>query len=444
MNQTNFNSFVSSNRSYQYSSNSNDLENILFNNDYINLYQKKKIEGSKCFTKRNNESKYEENKNDLEGEFSNKINDENFHELNKELTSESNLDKNFNRRLNIFSPKDNNSLKEIPEFTTFGKISINSFYNDNNIYDKDKIIKIQSVWRGNIIRNKIYGIIYMTILYRNFYDKLFYLLTKNVRLFVLKIMFIHYKLKKIFNYNINKYFQRWKCITKLLIYKSKKSNDAIIFKKRKIDKKNNKLSLFKRYFNIWKQNIIRHDIFINLIYNRKQLISNNNKVNNINIFDRNQQDKNEILRRSLSIYENYQNDNLFIKRYYFYRWNNQVKSIEIYELKKRILIYVINTISKKTELKILKKYYTRWKSFIFKNGLYTKKIAKNKEVKKQKKVKNTDNKFKENILAFDNKETEKYLLINQKKANKKSLFNSKKIKRLWLISQKNTLYNYIK
>ena len=102
-------------------------------------------------------------------------------------------------------------------------------------------------------------------------------------------------------------------------------------------------------------------IFIKLKNNRKQFLSNNNKINNINIYDVNQQDKNEILRRSLFIYEYYQKDNLFIKRYYFYKWSNQVKNIELHELKKRILIYVINTISKKSEIKILKKYFTRWK-----------------------------------------------------------------------------------
>lgn len=202
-------------------------------------------------------------------------------------------------------------------------------------------------------------------------------------------MFIYSKLKKIFiKYNIyNYYFQRWKCITKLLKYKSNISNNQIIFKKRKIYMKNNKYSLLTRYFNIWKQCIIRHDIFIKLKTNRKNFISKN-KINNVNLFDINQQDKNEILRKSLFIYENYQKDNLIIKRYYLYRWSNQVKNIKMYQLKKRILIYTINSITKKNEHKILKKYFAKWK--LFKTLVFTKKLPKNKVINKQKKVIKTD------------------------------------------------------
>ena len=71
MDQSNFNSFVSSNISYKYPSNSNDLEDILIKNiDYENnnLYRKKKIKGSKSFIKRNNENK-NENNNELEDEL---------------------------------------------------------------------------------------------------------------------------------------------------------------------------------------------------------------------------------------------------------------------------------------------------------------------------------------------------------------------------------------
>ena len=442
MDQTNFNSFVSSNRSYQNSSNSNDLENILIknmetdiDNDNDIIYKKKKVKGTKSIIKKNSncipnfaqvnddENYHEsinnninniyetknENINDLEYEFSNKINDENYHGLNNEYTSESNLNKKFNSKFDIFSPKDNTYLIENPEYATFGNTLLeNRSYNDNNSNDKEKIIKIQSVWRGSIIRKKVFGIIYMTIIYQNFFNKLSNILSKNARLFVLKIISIYYKLKKIFiKYNIhNYYFQRWKCIIKLLIYKNKNKNNQIIFKKRKIYMKNNKYSLLKRFFNIWNQNMKRYDIFIILKNNRKQFLSNNNKINNINIYDVNQQDKKEILRRSLFIYEYYQKDNLFIKRYYFFRWSNQVKNIELHELKKRILIYIINSISKKSEIKILKKYFERWK--LSRVLIFSKKIAKNKVIKQQKINKKTNNTLEENTLVFDNKGIEKY------------------------------------
>jgi len=441
MDQTNFNSFVSSNRSYQNFSNSNNFENILIKNFEKNndkIYQKKKVKGTKSINKKNvnfvpyfglgtnDDENYQESKNDninniyenkneynnkLEYEFSNKINDENYYYLNNDLTPESNLNKNFNSKLDILSINDKISLIKNPEYASFGnKLLENRFYNNNNFYDKNKIIKIQSVWRGYIKRKKIFGIIYMTIICQNFYNILSNILSKKVRLFAFKKISIFYKLKKIFiKYNIYYYyFQRWKCITKLLIYKSKNNNNKIIFKKRNIYIKNIEYSLLKRYFNAWKQYIIRHDIFIKLKNNRKKFISNNNKENNINLFDMNQQKnkKNEILRRSLFIYENYQNDNFFIKRYYFYRWSNQVKNIKINELKKRILIYVINTITKKREHKILKKYFARWK--LFKGLIFIKKLTKNKVIKNQKKVKKADNKFEKNNLLFDNKEIEKY------------------------------------
>jgi len=392
MNQSNFNSFVSSNISYKYPSNSNDLEDILIKNiDYENnnLYRKKKIKGSKSFIKRNNENK-NENNNDLEDELNDRINNKNYHELNNELTSESNLNQIFNSKLNILLSKNNSSLIENPEYATFGKNLLEKrSYNDKYFDAKNKIIKIQSVWKGYIIRKKVFGIICMTIVYQNFFNILANILSKNIRLFVLKNMFIYSKLKKIFiKYNIyNYYFQRWKCITKLLKYKSNISNNQIIFKKRKIYMKNNKYSLLTRYFNIWKQCIIRHDIFIKLKTNRKNFISKN-KINNVNLFDINQQDKNEILRKSLFIYENYQKDNLIIKRYYLYRWSNQVKNIKMYQLKKRILIYTINSITKKNEHKILKKYFAKWK--LFKTLVFTKKLPKNKVINKQKKVIKTD------------------------------------------------------
>ena len=458
MDQANFNSFVSANKSYQYSSNSNDLEQILIknrennnendtDNDIDIIYQKKKIKGTKSIIKKNNNYKknfaqginedenYQEQiynnnnniyetKNDynnyLEYEFRNKINDENYYGLNNELTSKSNLNKKFNSKLDIYLSKDNTSLIENPEYATFGNNLLeNRSFNDNSFYYEEKIIKIQSFWRGFIIRKRVIGIICMTIICQNFYNILSNILSRNARLFVLNIISRTYKMKKIFiQYNIyNYFFQRWKCITKLLIYKSQNQNNQIIFKKRKIYMKNNKYSLLKRYFNIWKQNIVRYDIFIKLKNNRKKFLSNNNKKKYINIFDINQQDKNEILRRSLSIYENFQKDNLFIMKYYFYRWSNQVKNIQLNELKKRILIYVINTISKKNEFKRLKKYFARWK--LFKALLFIKKIARNKVIKNQKIIKKTNDKLEENTFFFDKKEIEKYNISFNKMMKKK-------------------------
>ena len=74
----------------------------------------------------------------------------------------------------------------------------------------------------------------------------------------------------------------------------------------------------------------------------------------------------------------------------------------MYELKRRILIYTVNSISKKNEHKILKKYFAKWK--LFKTLVFTKKLPKNKVIKKQKKIVKTDNK---NIPFNKNDEDEK-------------------------------------
>ena len=74
----------------------------------------------------------------------------------------------------------------------------------------------------------------------------------------------------------------------------------------------------------------------------------------------------------------------------------------MYELKKRILIYTINSITKKNEHKILKKYFEKWK--LFKTLVFTKKLPKNEVINKQKKVIKTDYK---NIPLNKNDEDEK-------------------------------------
>ena len=54
-------------------------------------------------------------------------------------------------------------------------------------------------------------------------------------------------------------------------------------------------------------------------------------------------------------------DNIFLKKYYLFKWRNQIKRAEINKIKEKLLKYIIYNYSKKYNFNLLHKYFSRWK-----------------------------------------------------------------------------------
>ena len=54
-------------------------------------------------------------------------------------------------------------------------------------------------------------------------------------------------------------------------------------------------------------------------------------------------------------------DNNYLKNYYFFKWLNQIKKININKIKEKFLKYIINTRSIKNNFNLLYKYFSLWK-----------------------------------------------------------------------------------
>lgn len=336
-----------------------------------------------------------------------------------------------------------NSHKKIYKSITSNIKNIESIYNNEKewIIRKwgriqknilDKIIKIQSIWKGFFQRKNFYEIIYYSFLCEYINKILSKTLSHHARLYVLYTLFpekkaIKEKILKV-RKMINKYqfispfFQRWKCITKLihyrnsmklLVYKSifptghirissKCLFDSIKIIKKKIYIVNVKDIIRKKYFWIWEKSVIinkflekakfsnsKEDMFKDkkkkiTLKTKNDLYSEYSEISNRKALYIGEETKNNFDLKILflnSIYlkmrlnrvreafdyiyqykPNY-NDIQFLKRYYFYKWRNQVKNIELKEMRSKFLAYIIENLTRKSLIIKKYKYFSRWKLF---------------------------------------------------------------------------------
>ena len=234
------------------------------------------------------------------------------------------------------------------------------FDNKNN-----QIIKIQSVWRGGCVREEIHNIIYLCYNCQEFYNILLKVLSHHIRLFVWNILFARIlKLRKIYNrYKLKALFQRWKCIYKLLAIKTqiKKTKINIINIKDLYNNKNNsiknKLLNDKNVPLNFKFDNILKSLFINSIYAKIRL----NKLREVFDFIKLYNRPNMIKMSNQYKNSNQEKDNNYLKKFFFFKWLNQIKKININKIKEKCLKYVIMTHSIKNNFNLLYKYFSLWK-----------------------------------------------------------------------------------
>ena len=279
-----------------------------------------------------------------------------------------------------------------------------------------KIIKIQSCWRGRCSRKYMCEIIYLCYSCQSFYDIISKVLINKVR----KLFWLIFLSKFNKNYNIiinirklyNRYqylkpfFEKWKCINKLLLFKNdikeenistkqeiniKYSNDRY---KDDVNKQINKIE--EKYLKLLYLDSIYLKFRMNKIRYAFDCLNNYIFCNNINF------------KKSLRISSS-NGDNNSIKRYLLYKWRYIVKILEINNLREKLLKYLIIKFSKKSFINILFKYFSRWKLItddernksIIKNRIKNKKKEKTNKNKKLKELINLSIKFKrKNYIIF--------------------------------------------
>ena len=118
------------------------------------------------------------------------------------------------------------------------------------IIKREKIIKIQSVYKGYITRKHLNDIILITIIYQNFINKLRKVLSNFVRrnYFPKRYYKKEYAIRKILPLKLKTYFRRWQ---KFRINSEQKEKVVKnIYKNR--EKNRNTLLILKSFFKIWK------------------------------------------------------------------------------------------------------------------------------------------------------------------------------------------------
>ena len=252
--------------------------------------------------------------------------------------------------------------------------------------DLNKIIKIQSIWRGKISRKYTADIICLCFCCNNFYDILSSVIKKNVRKLVWNYLFCYNnEIMTKMNILINKYqylkyyFEKWKCITKLLLYKADINTNSLELLEDKIIYKNHK----KKNSSIPNDNMRIKFLFFKLVYSKLRL---NKTRNSFYILKQYSFSLSTPLKSNKKTSYDYAS-NSSIKRYYLYKWINVIRNSEINYLRERFLKYLINKIYKKDSNNILFKYFSRWKLLADDIKIKFNEKKKLKRIKKYKKEK---------------------------------------------------------
>ena len=340
----------------------------------------------------------------------------------------------------------------------------------------NKIIKIQSVWRGKCSRKYIFEIIYLCYSCQTLYDILSKIFTNKARKLFLHQLFlgynknynIIYNAKKLFNryQYVKPFFEKWKCINKLMLFQVEINRENYITKKKiNIRNKNkNTEDEDEEYYNANngdKIDIINEGdlkiLYLNSIYLKLRM----NKIRYV--FDCLYYYNYNLHFKKQSKLHAINGSNECLKKYFLYKWRNIVKNLETQKLKEKLLNYLILKFSEKTKINILSKYLSRWKLFtsdkrrkprlrskntkknrknkklkaliklsikIKKNNyiifiralirkwrflVFAKKMAHNKILKMYEIVQKTYGKISEDIYDIDKKKLEKYQSLNKDK-----------------------------
>lgn len=329
--------------------------------------------------------------------------------INEPIEKRFSLESNFSKINSILSARNTISYLEKPNYmllayslfrknyTQYKKIRSNVIYSKGSINKEEQakiiqkwwrnikricdeklkqIIKIQSVWRGKMSRTYTYVIIYLCYSCERFFDVLSNVLVNKVRRLVLNsLLNINYKeyhiltnLQKIFNryQYIKPYFQKWRCLNKLILFKVD-YNKNIILNKRNIDLKElNELNQLEEYYDsktLKAKNLMENNTLKFLFFKSVFLKLRMNKIRNafdcLNQYNFN----NNFSLKTYSKKSIRKGDNDSIKRYFLYKWLNITKNIEINKLKAKLLNYLFNKYSKRSNNNILYKYFSRWKMY---------------------------------------------------------------------------------
>ena len=208
-----------------------------------------------------------------------------------------------------------------------------------------KIILIQSVWRGRWLRKYIYDIIYLSFLHQRFIDILQGVLVRHVRPIVWEQLFAQSKWAKEF-------------LGKLLQEKDPRYTALRI----------------KPYFDKWKDNVNklnqRNDKLKALLNIRDQNEKNKNTMRKYLVewalragIERYKQKlKDEQLKRiSQCLYDKYRNKLKNLKSFYLYKWGEQCKNMEIYDLKIMFIKFLCGSNDSRNLRNALAKALSRWR-----------------------------------------------------------------------------------
>ena len=282
----------------------------------------------------------------------------------------------------------------------------------------NKIIKIQSVWRGKCSRKYIFEIIYLCYSCQTLYDILSKIFTNKARKLFLHQLFlgynknynIIYNAKKLFNryQYVKPFFEKWKCINKLMLFQAEINRENYITKKKiNIRNKNkNNEDEDEEYYNANNRNkidIINEDdlkiLYLNSIYLKLRM----NKIRYVFdcLYYYNYNYNCNLHFKKESKFSAINGSNECLKKYFLYKWRNIVKNLETQKLKEKLLNYLILKFSEKTKNNILSKYLSRWKLFtsdkrIIKPRLRSKNKKKNRKNKKLKALIKSSIKIKKN------------------------------------------------
>ena len=340
-------------------------------------------------------------------------------------------------RNTISSKKNNDSVN----YTEQARIIQKWWRNIKRICDDklNKIIKIQSCWRGKCSRKYMYEIICLCYSCQSFYDIISKILVNKVRKLFWWIFFSKFNkryniiknIRKLFNryQYLKPFFEKWKCLNKLLLFRNDIKEENISTKEKeniksskdkyrddeseqinKIEEKYLKILYLDSIYLKFRMNKIRYafDRLNNYIFSHNFNLKKSSRISQVN------------------------GNNNSIKRYFLYKWRYIVKNLEINNLREKLLKYLIIKYSKKSYNNILFKYFSRWKLIadnernksILKNRIKKNKKEKAAKYKKLKELINLSIKFKRNnyiifIRALIRKW--RYLVFAKKIARQKML-----------------------
>ena len=258
----------------------------------------------------------------------------------------------------------------------------------------NKIILIQSVWRGRWLRKYIYDIIYLSFLHQRFCDIIERVMVNHVRPIVWEELFAAQKwarefLAKLLSEKDPKFslvrakgfFDKWRDNTKKIAQRNLRSKNLI--HKKELDEKNKKL--LSKYFNEWalRANLLKYIGKCKDHENRKKkffgtlnILNGTNKLAKdagLKTVEPKLKDllakriRNNALKKLLQKYPSYQK---MLMRKYFNRWNNQINKLRLKDFKHQVFGNMSNRLDSRMDRANLKTCFSLWRSKLPKEKLH--------------------------------------------------------------------------